>query len=82
VHGAQDSSSFITLHEHSKVFQIMYTNCRGNVFSGKVIVQETSVTHKIYQFFYTQIQTQTTVQQKFSTNTWLIYDPTVETTLL
>jgi len=31
VHGAQDSSSFILLHEHSKVIQIIYTNCPGNV---------------------------------------------------
>jgi len=26
VHGAQDSSSFILLPEHSKVFKIIYTN--------------------------------------------------------
>jgi len=25
--GAQDSSSFILLHRHSKVFKIIYTNC-------------------------------------------------------
>jgi len=31
VHGAQDSSSFILLREHSKVFKIIYTNCPGNV---------------------------------------------------
>jgi len=37
VHGAQDSSSFILLHEHSKVFKIIYTNCPGNVFPGKVL---------------------------------------------
>jgi len=48
VHDAQDSSSFILLHEHSKVFKIIYTNCPGNicpgnVLSGKVIVRETSV---------------------------------------
>jgi len=47
VHGAHDSSSFILLHEHSKGFQIIYTNCPGNVFqgnvlSGKVIVWERS----------------------------------------
>ena len=35
MHGAQDSSSFILLHEHSKVFQIVYTNCPGNVCPGK-----------------------------------------------
>ena len=29
MHVAQDSSSFILLHEHSKVFQIIYTNCPG-----------------------------------------------------
>jgi len=29
VHGAQDSSSFILLHEHSKVFKIIYTNSPG-----------------------------------------------------
>jgi len=55
VRGAQDSSSFILLHEHSQVFQIIYTYCPGNVcpgimlsgkhLSGKVIVRETSVTH-------------------------------------
>jgi len=50
VHGAQDSSSFILLHEQSKVFKIIYTNCPGNVCPGKVcpgkvIVRETSVTH-------------------------------------
>jgi len=33
--GAQDSSSFILLHEHSKVFKIIYTNCPGNVCPGK-----------------------------------------------
>jgi len=27
VHSAQDSSSFILLPEHSKVFKIIYTNC-------------------------------------------------------
>jgi len=45
VHVAQDSSAFILLHEHSKVglFKITYTNCPGNVLSGKVIVRETSV---------------------------------------
>jgi len=31
VHGAQDSSSFILLHEHSKVFKIICTNCLGKV---------------------------------------------------
>jgi len=35
VHGAQDSSPFILLHEHSKVFKIIYTNCPGNVLYGK-----------------------------------------------
>jgi len=35
VHGAQDSSSFILLDEHSKVFKIIYTNCPGNVCPGK-----------------------------------------------
>jgi len=35
VHGAQDSSSFIFLHEHSKVFKIIYTNYPGNVCPGK-----------------------------------------------
>jgi len=35
VHGAQDSSSFILLHEHSAVFNIIYTNCPGNVCPGK-----------------------------------------------
>jgi len=29
VHDAQDSSSFILLHEQSKVFKIIYTNCPG-----------------------------------------------------
>ena len=37
MHGAHDSSSFILLHEHSKVFQIIYTNCPGNVFQGNVL---------------------------------------------
>jgi len=37
VHGAQDSSSFILLPEHSKVFKIIYTNCPGNVFPGNVL---------------------------------------------
>ena len=36
MHGAQDSSSFILLHEHSKVFKIIYTNCPGNVCPGNV----------------------------------------------
>jgi len=36
VHGAQDSSSFILLQEHSKVFNIIYTNCPGNVCPGNV----------------------------------------------
>jgi len=31
VHGAQDSSSFILLHKHSKVFKIINTHCPGNV---------------------------------------------------
>jgi len=44
VHGAQDSSSFILLHGHSKVFKIIYTNCPTKRLSGKVIVRETSVT--------------------------------------
>ena len=35
MHGAQDSSSFILLHERSKVFKIIYTNCPGNVCPGK-----------------------------------------------
>ena len=43
MYGAQDSSSFILLHLHSKVFKIIYTNCPGNV---KVIVRETSVTRR------------------------------------
>ena len=42
MHGAQDSSSFILLHEHAKVFKIIYTNCQKRL-SGKVIVRETSV---------------------------------------
>jgi len=44
VHGAQDSSSFILLHEHSKVFKIIYTNCPWKRLSGKVTVRETSCT--------------------------------------
>ena len=36
MHSAQDSSSFILLHEHSKVFKIIYTNCQGNVCPGNV----------------------------------------------
>ena len=36
MHGAQDSSSFILLHEHSKVFKIIYTNCPGNVCPANV----------------------------------------------
>ena len=36
VHGAQDSSSFILLYEHSKVFKIIYTNCPGNICSGNI----------------------------------------------
>jgi len=36
VHSAQDSSSFILLHEHSKVFKIIYTNRPGNVCPGNV----------------------------------------------
>jgi len=38
------SHRHILLHEHSKVFKIIYTNCPGNVLSGKVIVRETSAT--------------------------------------
>ena len=33
---AQDNSSFILLHEHSKVFRIIFTNCPGNVCLGNV----------------------------------------------
>jgi len=36
MHGAQDCSSFILLHEHSKVFKIVYTNCPRNVCLGNV----------------------------------------------
>jgi len=35
VHSVQDSSSFILLREHSKVFKIIYTNFPGNVCPGK-----------------------------------------------
>ena len=31
MHGAQDTSSLILQHKHSKVFKIIYTNCLGNV---------------------------------------------------
>jgi len=52
VHGAQDSSSFILLHEHSKVFKIIYTNCSGNVcpgkwLSGKRPLPDTKPTHRL-----------------------------------
>jgi len=48
VHGAQDSSSFLLLHEHSKVsflFKIICANCLGNVCprkwsSGKRLARE------------------------------------------
>jgi len=46
MHGAQDSSSFILLHEHSKVFKVIYVNCPGNVLSWKVIVRERSLSGK------------------------------------
>jgi len=36
VHDAQNSSSFIFLREHSRVFKIIYTNFPGNVCSGNV----------------------------------------------
>jgi len=37
VHVTQDSSSFILLQKHSKVFKSIYTNCPGNVFPGNVL---------------------------------------------
>jgi len=42
------------LHEHSKGFQIICTNCLGKRLSGKVIVRETSVTtpwHRLCRHF-------------------------------
>jgi len=43
VHGAQDSSSFVLLHGHSKVFKIIILyKLSGKRLSGKVIGRETS----------------------------------------
>ena len=48
MHGVQDSSSFILLHEHSKYsklfIQIVRQTSVRERLSGKVIVRETSVT--------------------------------------